>query len=97
MKFDERWNHGHRLVFRRIYELLVGPQPSVHGHYTEELWQFPFGLGPCVLIFFVKWQRPVTDSPYHFDKAGADVMFGPWVRCFHWLDNDARKPDEPDH
>lgn len=94
---DERWNHGPRLVFRRVYELIVGPKPDVHGHYTSELWQFPFGLGPIVAIFFVKWQRPVSDSPFHFDKAGVDFFFGPWTRCYHWLDNDKRAEDEPDH
>lgn len=79
MKFDERYNHGWRLVFRRVYQLIIGPSPSIHRHYHPELWQF--GIVP-----FVNWQRPVTDSAYHFHKLGVDILFGPWTHCFHWLD-----------
>ena len=79
MKFDERFNHGWRLVFRRIYQVFVGPIPSVHFHRDDELWQF-------AILPFVKWQRPVTDSKYHLDRLGIDVLFGPFTCCFHWVD-----------
>lgn len=80
MKFDERYDHGVRLVFRRVYELIVGPSPSVHLHRERELWQW--GVLP-----FVKWQRPITDSAYHFDRLGVDFFFGPFTLCIHWVDS----------
>lgn len=80
MTFDEHWNHGWRLVLRRVYELFVGPSPSLHMHHDAALWQF--GLSP-----FVKWQRPVTDSAFHFDRLGVDFFFGPWTLCAHWIDH----------
>ena len=82
MRFDERWNHGPRLVFRRVYELIVGPTPDIHWHYQDDLWHLIPIIDP-----FIKWQRPVTDSAFHFDKAGVDILFGPWVLCLHWVDH----------
>jgi hypothetical protein len=80
MKFGPEWNHGPRLVFRRVYQIFVGPIPSVHFHRDDELWQF-------AILPFVKWQRPVTDSKYHLNRLGVDVLFGPWTLCAHWVDN----------
>lgn len=81
MKFDERWNHGPRLVIRRVYQLIIGPKPSVHWHRDDELWHLVPIIDP-----FIKWQRPITDSAFHFDKVGVDILFGPWVLCLHWID-----------
>lgn len=78
-----------RLVLRRIREFFFGPYPDVHTHYESAMWQL--GLMP-----FIKWQRPVTDSAYHFDKVGLDLFLGPWTLCLHWIDNDKRKK-EVDH
>jgi hypothetical protein len=93
VNFGPEWNHGLRLVFRRVYQMFVGPTPSIHQHYHSELWQFPIGIGPLVLIFFVHWQRPVTDSAYHFHKLGVDILFGPWTQCLHWLDEGVKEDE----
>ena len=82
MNFGPEWNHGPRLVFRRVYELIVGPSPSVHLHRERELWHlFP------IVDPFIKWQRPITDSAFHFDRAGVDLIWLWWVLCLHWIDN----------
>ena len=81
MNFGPKWSHGPRLVFRRVYEFFIGPTANVHLHYDSALWHFP------VILPFVKWQRPVTDSRFHFDKCGVDLLFGPWIFCMHWIDH----------
>lgn len=103
-----KWSHGWRLVLRRVYELFVGPKPSVHAHLRRELWQFPTAFPLAFLLAalgviswwaylplafvpipvpFLHWQRPVTDSAYHFEKLGIDILIGPWTFCFHYIDN----------
>lgn len=107
MKFGPEWNHGPRLVLRRVWELFVGPSPSLHVHHDAALWQFPTAALPALILLacgeiswwialplcflpipvpFVHWQRPVTDSAYHLEKLGIDVLFGPWTWCGHWID-----------
>lgn len=111
MNFGPEWNHGPRLVLRRVFELIVGPTPSIHRHYHPELWQLPLPVGviislllgadwwlvllcsPLVVAPFVHWQRPVTDSAYHFHKLGIDILVGPWTQCFHWLDEGVKEDE----
>ena len=87
MNFGPEWDHGPRLVVRRVFQLLVGPKPSIHGHYNKGFWQF--GMMP-----FIDWDHP----GYHFNKCGVDFFFGPYTGCVHWKDNDPPKPDaDADH
>lgn len=82
MKFDERWNHGWRLVVRRVYQLFIGPVPSIHLHAEDEITHWLPIIDP-----FTKWQRPVTDSKYHLDRLGVDLIWLKWTLCLHWVDN----------
>lgn len=81
MKFGPSWDRGWRLVVRRIYQVFVGPKPSVHLHSEDEITHWLPILDP-----FTKWQRPITDSKYHLDKLGVDLIWLKWTLCLHWID-----------
>jgi hypothetical protein len=84
VKFDGRWDHGWRLVFRRVYQFFVGPTANVHLHKDDGLWHW----FPLIDPFF-KCQRPVgpDGSRWHFEKCGVDLIWLQWTLCLHWIDN----------
>lgn len=76
-----------REVLRRVKNFFWGPTATYHKHHDPTLWQF--AIGPA--IFFIKWQDPKTTGDggrFHLDRLGVDLIFGPWTRCFHYIDND---------